>query len=90
MNALLHEMEMFARANISEDVKARLAKRRLVSPGPGMHLYTIRKRPLPDARDAMLTWINQHTTDRFYLGGNLVGFANDKDEMIFRLGFNSD
>jgi len=35
----------------------------------------------------ILSWVERHTTSDFYLGGSHIGFANEKDTLIFKLGW---
>ena len=86
MNHVLHEMGMTARADISLEMQARLALRRLCWPATGMNLYLV-DLPADNARVIMLTWIDEHTSDLFYLGGSQIGFHGEQDEIMFKLGF---
>ena len=36
----------------------------------------------------ILPWIAKHTKGRFYLSGNSVGFENETDMLMFKLGYN--
>jgi len=38
-------------------------------------------------RIKILTWIDQHTTSRFYVAGDHIGFEDPKDVLIFKLGW---
>jgi len=35
----------------------------------------------------ILTWVDEHTTSEFYLGGRHIGFADPKDLLMFKLGW---
>ena len=80
-------MEISARAHISFEASGRLAARRLVYPESGMNLHLLPPHDL-GRRALVLTWVDEHTTNRFYLGGRQIGFSDEKDEIMFRLGFN--
>ena len=73
-------------ANTLRRMQKRLAKRRLVWPENGMNLHLLPPHDL-GRRAIVLTWIDKNTTNRFYLGGRQIGFENEKDEVMFKLGF---
>ena len=85
MNNLMREMEITGRANIGADVSSRLAIRRLCWPAEEMNLYLL-DLPRNYARAIILTWIDNHTEGLFYLDGRQIGFQNEKDEIMFKLG----
>lgn len=91
MDACLITMRREARLEMPGTTKGRLASRRLVWHDDKLRLIRIKNAELLDNRRAyMLTWIDQHTTGNFYFGGNMIGFEEEKDEIIFKLGFKVD
>ena len=91
MKACLMTMEREARLEMPSATKGRLASRRLVWHDDKLRLIRIKNSELLSNRRAyILTWIDQHTTGNFYFGGNIIGFEEEKDEMMFKLGFKVD
>ena len=86
MKYVYREMENTARVKITGEMQKRLAKRRLVWPENGMNLHLLPPHDL-GRRAIVLTWIDKNTTNRFYLGGRQIVFENEKDEVLFKLGF---
>lgn len=73
------------------DIKGQLQNRRLVWPDTGMNLITMPNLGnIANARSTILIWLYQYTTGKFYFGGNQIGFMDEKDEFMFKLGFKYD
>ena len=62
------------------------ASRRLVWKLKDLQLMTI-----PNFEDfdqiKILRWVEEHTSGQFYLAGNKIAFVDERDTLIFKLGF---
>lgn len=90
MDACLRDMRREANLNIDSSISGRLASRRLVW-HEDLQLMTIRNTDhLGNRRVYMLEWIDTHTSGNFYFGGNKIGFEEEQDIIMFKLGFKID
>lgn len=48
------------------------------------HIFVLNTRR---SRVKILMWVAQHTSGPFYLGGSTIGFMDDHDALMFRLGY---
>jgi len=72
---------------LAEPARSRVDKRRMLWPKDEMAVMVLAKFPPGNSRKVLLGWIDEHTTSNFYMGGNRIGFEDERDALIFRLKF---
>ena len=78
----------FSTKLLDEPARSRVNNRRMTWPKEDMPLVTLARFPPGNSRKVLLDWIDRHTTSNFYMGGNQIGFEDERDELVFRLKFN--
>lgn len=70
----------------TEALNRRLSARRLTWPSGELTFmsYTLAK---DSDYNKILTWIDRHTSGKFYVGGSHIAFADDADAVMFKLGW---
>lgn len=77
----------FSTKLLDEPARSRVNTRRMTWPNTGMPLMTLSRFPPGNSRKVLLDWIDRHTTSNFYMGGDKIGFEDERDELVFRLKF---
>ena len=84
-------MNITLRKKIKEqsDIIDRVSERRLtwIDQLDSGHIFVLGTRR---SRVKILTWVDQHTTGPFYLGGSTIGFMDEHDALMFRIGYKND
>ena len=69
------------------DIKSRIDDRRMKWIGESMRVFTYEIHSTNN-REKILTFIDRHTSGEFYLAGDRIGFSDERDTLIFKLGYN--
>ncbi len=76
---------------LNHDIRMRVSRRRVLLPLQRDNYYTfLTPDEIPGflAERKFFLWLDQHTTGKFFLTNNLIGFINERDAIVYKLMHN--